>query len=95
MCLFTITLCCRIGLKNDHKDLMRKIEEGLHRVHALAGASKSEQSISDVSDVQETEALEPFLRVNLVSPGSPAETAVCIIPMLLHGQFIMNLIELL
>ncbi|XP_018315899.1 26S proteasome non-ATPase regulatory subunit 9 [Mycetomoellerius zeteki] len=64
-----------ICLKNDHKDLMRKIEEGLHRVHALAGASKSEQSISDVSDVQETEALEPFLRVNLVSPGSPAETA--------------------
>jgi len=60
---------------------MKKIEEGLHRVHALAGANIAEQPISDVSDNQETEALEPFLRVNLVSPGSPAETAVCIISM--------------
>ncbi|XP_011159623.1 26S proteasome non-ATPase regulatory subunit 9 [Solenopsis invicta] len=64
-----------ICLTNDHKDLMKKIEEGLHRVHALAGANKTEQSISDVSDMQEMEALEPFLRVNLVSAGSPAETA--------------------
>ncbi|KYM78695.1 26S proteasome non-ATPase regulatory subunit 9 [Atta colombica] len=71
-----------IRLTNDHKNLMKKIEEGLHRVHALAGASIAEQPISDVSDNQETEALEPFLRVNLVSPGSPAETAVCIISML-------------
>lgn len=55
---------------------MRKIEEGLHRVHALAGASDAEQLMSDIPDSQETEALEPFLRVNLVSPGSPAETAV-------------------
>jgi len=72
-------LCCNIGLTNDHKDLMRKIEEGLHRVHALAGASKAEQPISEVLDSQEVEALEPFLRVNLVSPGSPAETAVHVI----------------
>ncbi|KYM99170.1 PREDICTED: 26S proteasome non-ATPase regulatory subunit 9 [Cyphomyrmex costatus] len=64
-----------ICLTNDHKDLMRKIEDGLHRIHALAGASETEQSLSDMSDIQETEALEPFLRVNLVSPGSPAETA--------------------
>ncbi|KAG5322865.1 PSMD9 ATPase, partial [Pseudoatta argentina] len=64
-----------IWLTNDHKDLMRKIEEGLHRIHTLAGTSLAEQPISDVSDDQETEALEPFLRVNLVSPGSPAETA--------------------
>ncbi|EGI60645.1 PREDICTED: 26S proteasome non-ATPase regulatory subunit 9 [Acromyrmex echinatior] len=63
-----------IWLTNDHKDLMRKIEEGLHRIHALAGTSLAEP-ISDISDDQETEALEPFLRVNLVSPGSPAETA--------------------
>ncbi|TGZ57020.1 26S proteasome non-ATPase regulatory subunit 9 [Temnothorax longispinosus] len=64
-----------ICLRNDHKDVMKKIEEGLHRVHALGGASKAEESIADIPDSQETEGLEPFLRVNLVSPGSPAETA--------------------
>ncbi|KAL6255693.1 hypothetical protein P5V15_012937 [Pogonomyrmex californicus] len=64
-----------ICLTNDHKDVMKKIEEGLHKVHALAGASETEQSVSDIPDSQEMEALEPFLRVNLVSPGSPAETA--------------------
>ncbi|XP_077281482.1 26S proteasome non-ATPase regulatory subunit 9 [Temnothorax americanus] len=64
-----------ICLRNDHKDAMKKIEEGLHRVHALGGASKAEESIADIPDSRETEGLEPFLRVNLVSPGSPAETA--------------------
>ncbi|XP_011881654.1 PREDICTED: 26S proteasome non-ATPase regulatory subunit 9 [Vollenhovia emeryi] len=66
-----------ICLTNDHKDLMRKIEEGLHRVHALVGSSIAGQLLPDVPDNQEAEveSLEPFLRVNLVSPGSPAETA--------------------
>lgn len=65
------------GLRNDHKALMKKIEEGLHKVHALAEGSKAQDPASNVSDSQETEMLEPFLRVNLVSSGSPAEIAVC------------------
>lgn len=65
------------GLRNDHKVLMKKIEEGLHKVHALAEGNKAQDPVSNVSDSQETETLEPFLRVNLVSPGSPAEIAVC------------------
>jgi len=56
---------------------MKKIEEGLHKIHALAGASEVQESVSNVLQNQETETLEPFLRVNLVSPGSPAEIAVC------------------
>jgi 26S proteasome non-ATPase regulatory subunit 9 len=56
---------------------MKKIEEGLHKIHALAGASEVQESVSNVLENQETETLEPFLRVNLVSPGSPAEIAVC------------------
>ncbi|KAL0100071.1 hypothetical protein PUN28_019497 [Cardiocondyla obscurior] len=64
-----------ICLTNDHKDVMKKIEEGLHKVHNLAGASNVEQPTFDMPDSQEVETLEPFLRVNLVSPGSPAETA--------------------
>ncbi|KAH0954012.1 hypothetical protein HN011_007042 [Eciton burchellii] len=64
-----------ICLTNDHKALMKKIEEGLHKIHALAGASEVQESVSNVLENQETETLEPFLRVNLVSPGSPAEIA--------------------
>ncbi|XP_025269355.1 26S proteasome non-ATPase regulatory subunit 9 isoform X2 [Camponotus floridanus] len=65
-----------ICLRNDHKALMKKIEEGLHKVHALAEGSKAQDSVTpNVSDSLETETLEPFLRVNLVSPGSPAEIA--------------------
>ncbi|EFN82373.1 26S proteasome non-ATPase regulatory subunit 9 [Harpegnathos saltator] len=64
-----------ICLTNDHKALMTKIEEGLHKVHALTKANDVQQAINDVTNSQETEMLEPFLRVNLVSPGSPAENA--------------------
>ncbi|EZA59256.1 hypothetical protein DMN91_008156 [Ooceraea biroi] len=64
-----------ICLTNDHKALMKKIEEGLHKIHALMGANEVQQPLSSVPDNQEVETLEPFLRVNLVSPGSPAEIA--------------------
>lgn len=63
------------GLTNDHKAWRKKIEEGLHKIHALAGTSEVQQPVS-TSDNQEAETLEPFLRVNLVSSGSPAEIAV-------------------
>jgi len=72
------------GLRNDHKALMKKIEEGLHKVHALAEGSEAQDSVPNVSDSLETETLEPFLRVNLVSPGSPAEIAVCYYFMVLY-----------
>ncbi|CAL1675067.1 unnamed protein product [Lasius platythorax] len=66
-----------ICLTNDHKALMKKIEEGLHKVHALSMGSEAQEPVPNVSDSQEIESvsLEPFLRVNLVSPGSPAEIA--------------------
>ncbi|XP_032664670.1 26S proteasome non-ATPase regulatory subunit 9 [Odontomachus brunneus] len=67
-----------ICLTNDHKALMTKIEEGLHKVHTLMKASDVQQAAIDVIDDTnscETETSEPFLRVNLVSPGSPAESA--------------------
>lgn len=65
-----------LGLTNDYKALMKKIEEGLHKVHSLAGTTNTPQTTSDAPDSQEAETSEPFLRVNLVSPGSPAEIAV-------------------
>lgn len=66
-----------LGLSNDHKALMKKIEEGLHKVHSLAGTNQTQQPISNIPHSEETEMLEPFLKVNLVSPDSPAENAVC------------------
>lgn len=65
------------GLQNDHKTLMVKIEQGLHKVHNKSGQRMQDtDSASTVSDFQEMILTEPFLRVNLVSPGSPAELAV-------------------
>ncbi|XP_043581791.1 26S proteasome non-ATPase regulatory subunit 9 [Bombus pyrosoma] len=63
-----------ICLRNDHKTLMKKIEEGLHKLHALAG-DQAENSLATTAIVQDNAQLDPFLKVNLVSPGSPAEIA--------------------
>lgn len=65
-----------LGLRNDHSALMKKIEEGLHQYHALARENNAPQDVIDLPSSREAETLEPFLRVNLVSPGSPAESAV-------------------
>ncbi|XP_058796796.1 26S proteasome non-ATPase regulatory subunit 9 isoform X2 [Phymastichus coffea] len=61
-------------LQNDHKSLMLKIEQGLHKIHKFAG-HVSQESPSTSNHFQEVFLLEPFLRVNIVSPGSPAEIA--------------------
>ncbi|KAF7398953.1 hypothetical protein HZH66_006850 [Vespula vulgaris] len=63
-----------ICLTNDHKALMKKIEEGLHKVHSLSG-NQIQEAIATTSDIEEPFSTEPFLRVNLVSPSSPAEVA--------------------
>ena len=64
-----------ICLRNDHKALMNKIEEGLHKVHAVAKNQTESSTAATANDIVETTDLEPFLRVNLVSSGSPAELA--------------------
>ncbi|XP_023245269.1 26S proteasome non-ATPase regulatory subunit 9 [Copidosoma floridanum] len=69
-----------ICLQNDHKAIMQKIERGLHKVHQCAGiggtANAQEETPATSSGLQDGNfLLEPFLRVNLVSPGSPAELA--------------------
>ncbi|XP_057337232.1 26S proteasome non-ATPase regulatory subunit 9 [Microplitis mediator] len=69
-----------ICLQNDHKTLMRRIEAGLMKVHSLAGKGGEESAASQMTasgNIQDDDELpmEPFLRVNLVSSGSPAEQA--------------------
>lgn len=56
---------------------MKKIEEGLHKVHSFSG-NQAQEAIATTSDIEEPFSTEPFLRVNLVSPSSPAEVAVSI-----------------
>ena len=65
-----------VGLQNDHKALMLRIEEGLHKIHKFAGTGPQELPSTSNNNMQEVFLQEPFLRVNLVSPGSPAELAV-------------------
>lgn len=58
---------------------MQKIEQGLQKVHKFAGGASHPEPPSTSSNLQEVFLLEPFLRVNLVSSGSPAELAVRIL----------------
>lgn len=55
---------------------MNKIEEGLHKVHSVARNQTESSTAATATDIVDTTDLEPFLRVNLVSSGSPAELAV-------------------
>ncbi|XP_076645126.1 26S proteasome non-ATPase regulatory subunit 9 isoform X1 [Halictus rubicundus] len=64
-----------ICFRNDHKALMKKIEEGLHKVHSLSGNQAESSNGAALNDVEQPVQLKPFLIVNLVSPGSPAEIA--------------------
>ena len=66
-----------IRLKNDHKDVMTRIEKGLHEHHARmqeATAAASTNPLAATSSA--APALEaPFAKVNSVAEGSPAASA--------------------
>ncbi|XP_066587730.1 26S proteasome non-ATPase regulatory subunit 9 [Prorops nasuta] len=67
-----------ICLTNDHKALMMKIEEGLHQVHSLLGKHDTntiEEVNASTSRTDDEIQLEAFLRIDLVSPDSPAAIA--------------------
>ncbi|OCK84865.1 26S proteasome non-ATPase regulatory subunit 9 [Lepidopterella palustris CBS 459.81] len=72
-----------IRLRNDFKDLMSRIEVGLHKHHAaMAEAAQNNTPVPEnIAGVAATgssagPALEaPFAKVNSVMPGSPAESA--------------------
>ncbi|XP_043273597.1 26S proteasome non-ATPase regulatory subunit 9 [Venturia canescens] len=68
-----------ICLRNDHKQLMKKIEQGLSKIHKCTSMTEANSYNPVQNPVKEEpcESLytEPFLRVNLVTSGSPAESA--------------------
>ncbi|NXS53177.1 PSMD9 ATPase, partial [Brachypteracias leptosomus] len=63
-----------ICLQNDHKALMKQVEEALHQLHAR----EKEKQARDEAEARDealarTQGLpQPFARVNTVTPGSPA-----------------------
>lgn len=72
-----------VCLQNDHKALMKQVEEALHQLHAR----DKEKQARDMAEAQEeamsqslsqSEGLSPaqaFAKVNSISPGSPASIA--------------------
>ncbi|KAF2677027.1 26S proteasome non-ATPase regulatory subunit 9 [Lentithecium fluviatile CBS 122367] len=68
-----------VRLKNDYKELMSRIEKGLHEHHARLqeqaqnGTPASTQAVASSAGPTPIEA--PFAKVNSVVAGSPAESA--------------------
>lgn len=73
LCIQLAPIFSTTGLQNDHMNLMKEIEKELHGMHAQYKAEKP--SMPKV-DVVIQDASRPFASINLVSAGSPAETAV-------------------
>eukprot|EP00795_Rhopilema_esculentum_P016547 gene16547-7971_t len=63
-----------ICLRNDLSSIMKEIEEGLHKVHAMARENPKESNVEDMDTSPDLE-MHPFLSVDLISRESPAEKA--------------------
>lgn len=63
-----------ICLQNDHKALMKEIEEALHKLHARDKEKhrQDEAGAHEETMEQESQILLAFAKVDTVSPGSPA-----------------------
>ena len=64
-------------LQNDHKQIMKDIEEGLESLHSQAreGVGGVENLIEMAKPGRSNEVLEPFAKVLVVCDGSPAKDA--------------------
>ena len=69
-----------VGLQNDHKLIMKQIEEGLHQLHAANKRQKDQEVRMDTEEASKPEAdihTIPFARVDKVDLDSPASSGVC------------------
>jgi 26S proteasome non-ATPase regulatory subunit 9 len=67
-----------ICLQNDHKSLMKQIESGLIQIHENSANNSSNTTEPTTTATPSNTSLsnkEPFLRIDIVSSQSPAETA--------------------
>lgn len=70
----------KLGLQNDHKSIMKQIENGLHGYYS----SSNEAHIDSITENHPTSSTtqqykNPFAKVTIVTEGSPAAYAVSII----------------
>ena len=63
-----------LGLRNDHKDIMKLIEQQLHIIHAEAREKGYVSTNTQRSE--EENKVETFARITMISEGSPASIAV-------------------
>lgn len=63
-----------VYIQNDLRDIMDKIEEGLHKVHANAREEKVHLGTTNYEN-ESKPILSPFLKVDTVTDGSPAKLA--------------------
>ncbi len=66
-----------ICLQNDHKALMKQIEAGLIKIHenSANNSSNTTEPITPTASNTNLPNKEPFLRIDIVSTQSPADTA--------------------
>jgi 26S proteasome non-ATPase regulatory subunit 9 len=76
-----------LGLQNDHKAVMKQVEEALHQLHArdkekqardMAEAHKEAMS-HRLGQSENHRPPQAFAKVNSISPGSPASIAVILL----------------
>lgn len=67
--------CLPPGLRNDHKAVMRVIEQKLHEIHSEVRRRKSESG-SEGEGVPRPALPGTFARVSMVAEGSPSALAV-------------------
>ena len=64
------------GLRNDHKAVMKLMEEKLYKIHAEARLRRGVESEGVVRGGEGRRLPETFARVSQVTENSPAATAV-------------------
>lgn len=67
-----------IGLQNDHKALMKEVEEALHMLHAREKEKHAKDEAEAMAEaMRQNQSLpQAFAKVNAVTPGSPASVSV-------------------
>lgn len=66
------------GLQNDHKAVMKEVEEALHKLHAREKEKHAKDEAEALAEAmsQNQSLPQAFAKVNTVSPGSPASVSV-------------------
>lgn len=74
---FLLSLVPPAGLQNDHKALMKQVEEALHQLHAREKEKHARDEAEARAEAMSQSLPPAFAKVNAVTPESPASTSVC------------------